>query len=56
MYSFVVTVNNSVVDFGTYHHKQCAIDTAKDSPFLKKEGAIYTIIKHDDDGSCEIGV
>lgn len=63
MFTFVITSiggahpAGQVLDFGTYHHRQCAIDTAKDSPLLHNNpNTIITIVGHDDDGSADIKV
>ena len=51
LYSFVITSDRTgtVLDFGTYHHRQCAIDTANESPHAAPYRRV-TVINHDTDG------
>ena len=48
----VVNEHGQVIDFGTYYHRQCCIDTAFANEPSK--GCVLTIIRHDDDGNATI--
>lgn len=50
LFTAILMGPTGLLDFCTYHHKQCAVDTINDSP-VAQPGLTITLVTHDDDGS-----
>lgn len=50
LFTAMIMGPSGLLDFCTYHQKQCAIDTISESP-QAEPGRTITLVAHDDDGN-----